>query len=66
MPLESAVGDNAIRANVPPGGCNCFYMRGGRMEVNLQLHGRLSAVAEISGAHANNINSSGDGVSRIT
>ncbi|MBB5319377.1 peptidoglycan-associated lipoprotein [Edaphobacter lichenicola] len=65
-PLEFAVSYNAIRANAPPGGCSCFYMSGGRAEVNLHFLGWLSAVAEVGGAHANNINSSADGVGRIT
>jgi opacity protein-like surface antigen len=66
VPLEFAVGYNAIRANAPVGGCSCFYMHGSRAEVNLHLHGWLSAVAEVGGAHANSINSNGDGVGRIT
>jgi peptidoglycan-associated lipoprotein len=65
-PLEFAVGYNAIRANAPPGGCACFYMQGGRAEADLRLHGWLSAVAEVGGAHANNINSNRDAVGRIT
>jgi outer membrane immunogenic protein len=66
VPLEFSVGYNAIRANAPPGGCSCFYMQGARAEVSLPLHGWLSAVGELGGAHANNINSSGDGVGIIT
>jgi outer membrane immunogenic protein len=65
-PLEFAVGYNAIRANAPPGGCACFYMQGGRADADLRLHHWLSAVAEVGGAHANKINSSGDSVGRIT
>lgn len=65
-PLEFAVSYNAIRANAPPGGCACFYMQGGRAEVDFRLHHWLSAVAEVGGAHANKINSSGDSVGRIT
>jgi len=66
VPLEFSVGYNAIRANAPPGGCSCFYLQGARAEVSLPLHGWLRAVAEVGGAHANNINSSGDGVGMIT
>jgi len=66
VPLEFSVGYNAIRANAPPGGCSCFYMQGARAEVDLHLNGWLSAVAEVGGAHANSINSSGDGVALIT
>ncbi len=66
VPLEFSVGYNAIRANAPPGGCSCFYMQGARAEVDLHLNGWLGAVAEVSGAHASNINSSGDGVGMIT
>jgi peptidoglycan-associated lipoprotein len=66
VPLEFSVGYNAVRANAPPGGCSCFYLQGARAEVDLPLHGWLGAVAEVGGAHANNINSSGDGVGLIT
>jgi len=65
-PLEFAVSYNAVRANAPPGGCACFYMEGGRAEVDFRLHHWLSAVAEVGGAHANKINSSGDSVGRLT
>jgi outer membrane immunogenic protein len=65
-PLEFGVGYNAIRANAPPGGCSCFYMQGGRADVDLRLHNWLSVVVEVGGAHANRINTSGDSVGRIT
>ena len=40
---------SGLRANVPPGNCGCFWMRGGSGEIALPVWRSISAVGEISG-----------------
>ena len=48
-----------VRANGPPGGCSCAYLQGGNAWLSFGLTRHISAVAEGSSQHANNINSTG-------
>lgn len=51
---------NFVRANGPPDQCGCFSMNGGNAWAAYRLIGGFSAVAEFSGQHAGDINSTGE------
>ena len=54
-PLELTLAYSTVRANAPPGGCDCFWMQGGKVEANAHLYRGWSGVAELAGQHASNI-----------
>jgi outer membrane immunogenic protein len=49
-----------LHTNAPPGGCGCFSMEGGFGALILNFNTRFSAVAEITSAHAGDVNRSGN------
>lgn len=49
------LGYNNVRANAPPADCGCFDMNGGFLSASLRLNYWLSAAAEVTGGHANDI-----------
>ena len=61
-----AVGYNYIRANAPPGGCQCFDLQGGFFSVGMHLSRWLGAEAEITGQHVNDISALGQDLTLLT
>jgi len=64
--LELALAYSADRMNAPPGGCSCFWMRGGKAEINANLYRNIGLVAELAGEHADNTNAAHDQLSFIS
>jgi len=58
--FQLGVDYNYVRANGPPGECGCFSMNGGNIWAAYSFTHSFSAVAEFSGQHASNINSTGE------
>jgi outer membrane immunogenic protein len=65
-PLELTLAYSTVRANAPPGGCGCFWMQGGKAEANAHLYRGWSAVVEIAGQHASNINAAHSDLSLVS
>lgn len=63
-PLAVAVTYNATRASTVPGAN--FWMQGGSIEIEDRFYRGLGMMAEIAGAHADNIQSSGVGLDLVT
>jgi len=62
--LDVAVTYNATRGGSTPNAS--FWMQGGSVELQGRFYHGLSVVADIAGAHAANINSSGVGLDMVT
>jgi len=52
---EIGLNYNFIHANAPPGQCGCFSLNGGSAAIVYNLRPNWSAVADVSVAHANNV-----------
>jgi outer membrane protein OmpA-like peptidoglycan-associated protein len=57
--FDVSVGYNYIRANAPPGGCQCFNLQGGYLSAGFHINDWLGLEAEVSGQHANDISTLG-------
>ena len=57
--LEVGAGYNYVHSNAPPSGCGCFSLNGGSGWVAYNFNSAFSAVAEVSGQHASNVNNTG-------
>jgi outer membrane immunogenic protein len=64
--LEVTLAYSADRTNGVVGGRGCFWMDGGKAEASAYFGRGLSVVAELAGAHANNINSAGESLSLVS
>lgn len=64
--LDLTVAYSADRTNGLPGGCGCFWMSGGKAEVNSNFRHGFSLVAELAGEHASSINSAHEGLSLVS
>lgn len=53
--MEADVMFSALHANVPVGGCGCFWIAGGIGELAISIWRNFSFVVEGSGQHANMI-----------
>jgi peptidoglycan-associated lipoprotein len=62
--VEVAVTYNATRSSSVPG--SNFWMEGGSVELQARFYRGLGVVADISGAHTANINTSGVGLDLVT
>ena len=56
-PLEVTLAYSADRTNGVAGGCGCFWLSGGRAEASANFPRGISIVAELTGQHGSNINS---------
>jgi len=55
--LQLGLQYDATHANAPPsGGCGCFWMQGGGMQLDFTIHRNWSAAADLYGAGASQIN----------
>ncbi|GGG63070.1 OmpA family protein [Edaphobacter dinghuensis] len=64
--FDLSLGYSNIRANAPPGGCDCFDMNGGYASVDFHLKDWLSIAGEFTGGHANNISMLGQNLTLLT
>ena len=63
---DFAVGYNNIRANAPPGNCNCFNMNGGLVTGTFHVNEWLGITGEFTGGHSSNISPLGQGLTLTT
>jgi outer membrane immunogenic protein len=63
--MEAGGNFNFIHANAPPGQCGCFSLYGGSGEFLYNLTPAWGGVADITVAHANNINNTGQDITII-
>jgi outer membrane protein OmpA-like peptidoglycan-associated protein len=63
---DVSVGYSNIRANAPPGGCQCFNMNGGYVGFGMHLTDWLGIAGEVTGGHSSNISVLGQGLTLIT
>jgi outer membrane immunogenic protein len=66
VPLELTLAYSEVRTNAPPGDCGCFWMEGGKLEASAHLYRNWSAVGEVAGQHADNINAAHSQLSLIS
>lgn len=59
-PFEAGINYNYVRANGPPGSCQCFSMNGGNIWAGVRLFDGFSAVGEFSGQFTNDANGTGE------
>jgi len=52
---EIGLNYNFIHANAPPGQCGCFSMNGGNAAIIFNIRPKWSAIADVTVAHANNV-----------
>lgn len=65
-PLEVALVYSTLRANTLPGGCDCFWMQGGKAEFRAAFSNKIGLVGEIAGHHARDINSAREDISLVS
>jgi outer membrane protein OmpA-like peptidoglycan-associated protein len=63
---DLSVGYNNIRANAPPGGCECFDMNGGFVFGTVHLTDWFGVAGEFTGGHSSNISALGQGLTVTT
>jgi outer membrane immunogenic protein len=56
---------NYIHANAPPGQCGCFSLNGGSATFVFNLKPQWAAMADITVAHSNNVNDTGQDITLI-
>jgi outer membrane immunogenic protein len=56
---------NYIHANAPPGQCGCFSLNGGSSTFVFNLKPQWAAMADITVAHSNNVNNTGQDITLI-
>jgi outer membrane protein OmpA-like peptidoglycan-associated protein/opacity protein-like surface antigen len=61
-----SAGFNYIRANAPPGECQCFGLMGGYLSAGYHFTDWLSLEAEVTGQHANDISLLGQDLTLLT
>lgn len=59
---ELGLSYNYIHANAPPGQCGCFSLNGGSGTLIYNLRSKWGAVADVSEAHASNVNGTGQDI----
>ena len=64
--LDLSLGFSHMQANAPPGVSNDFGLNGGNVSVAYHFDRFLAAAAEVTGGHANNISSLGQGLTLFT
>jgi outer membrane protein OmpA-like peptidoglycan-associated protein len=63
---DLSVGYVNIRANAPPGNCNCFYLNGGYLSGSIHLTRWLGVTANFTGAYGSNIGLLGQDLTLMT
>ncbi len=63
--LEVGANYNYFHANAPPGQCGCFGLNGGSGTLLMNVTPKWSAVADITYAHANNVDGTAQNISII-
>jgi outer membrane protein OmpA-like peptidoglycan-associated protein/opacity protein-like surface antigen len=63
---DFSVGYNNIRANAPPGDCQCFDLNGGFIVGSVHLTDWLRIAGELTGGHSDNISPLGQGLTLTT
>jgi outer membrane immunogenic protein len=63
--MEAGVNFNYVHANAPPGQCGCFSLYGGSGTFVMNLTRIWSGVADITMAHASNVNNTGQNITII-
>jgi peptidoglycan-associated lipoprotein len=64
--LEVALAYSTVRSDTIPGGCDCFWMQGGKAEFRATFSTKIGLVGEIAGQHARSINSAHTDVSLVS
>ena len=64
--LDLSVGYNYLRANSPPGQCDCFYANGGYLSAAVHVTNWLSFEGELTGQHQNHISDLGQNLTLLT
>ena len=62
-PVEIGLGYAYFHANAPPSGCGCFSLNGGVGSVAINTTHGISYVVDLSGAHASQVNGTGQNIS---
>ena len=66
IPLgEIGLNYNYVHANAPPGQCGCFSLNGGSATFVYNLRPQWAAMADLTVAHSNNVNNTGQDVTLI-
>jgi len=63
---DVSLGYNYIKANAPPGGCECFGLNGGYASGSYRLLPWLSVAGEFTGSHAKDISLLGQDLTLLT
>jgi outer membrane protein OmpA-like peptidoglycan-associated protein len=64
--FNASLGFNYVRANAPPGSCDCFGMMGGYLSAGYQINDWLSIEGEVTGQHGNKISALGQDLTLMT
>jgi outer membrane protein OmpA-like peptidoglycan-associated protein len=64
--FDVSIGYNNIRANAPPGDCNCFNMNGGYVSGALHFTNWIALAGEFTGGSSSNISPLGQGLTLTT
>src|SRR5215831_7766770 len=62
---EIGLNYNYVHANAPPGHCGCFSLNGGSATFLYNLRPKWAAMADITVAHSNNVNNTGQNITLI-
>jgi peptidoglycan-associated lipoprotein len=62
-PVEIGLGYAYFHANAPPSGCGCFSLNGGTGSLIVNATHGISIVADLSGAHASQVNGTAENIS---
>ena len=64
--FDVSVGYDYIRANAPPGGCDCFGLDGGYISGGMHITNWLSLAGEFTGSHSSDISVLGQDLTLMT
>lgn len=63
--MEAGANFDYVHANAPPGQCGCFSLYGGNATFQLNLTRKWAGMADLTFAHANNVNGTGQNITII-
>jgi outer membrane protein OmpA-like peptidoglycan-associated protein/opacity protein-like surface antigen len=64
--FETSLGYDYVRANAPPGDCQCFGLQGGYLSAGFHITNWFSIEAEVTGQHQNDISMLGQDLTLLT
>ncbi len=64
--LDLSAGYSYLRANSPPGDCDCFHTNGGYLSAGVHVTNWLSFEGEVTGQHQNHISNLGQNLTLLT